>query len=207
MAVDVTDTAVERLAAYLRLLERWNRVYNLTAVRGPQDMVVRHILDSLSILPWLRGSRVLDVGSGAGLPGIPLAIVQPHLAFYLLDSNSKRTRFMTQAVAELGITNVEVVHCRVEDYPFEGSFDTVVSRAFASLAVMLASSGRLCAAGGCLLAMKGRCPDGELRNLPTGYALVGIYRLPVPSLDGERHLVHFVPIDSNTQVSVSWPIS
>jgi 16S rRNA (guanine527-N7)-methyltransferase len=150
---------------------------------------------------------VLDVGSGAGLPGIPLAIVQPHLAFYLLDSNSKRTRFMTQVVAELGLTNVEVVHCRVEDYPIEGGFDTVVSRAFASLAVMLASSGRLCAAGGCLLAMKGRCPDSELRNLPTGYALVGIYRLSVPGLDGERHLVHFVPIDSNTQASVSWPIS
>ena len=202
MSIDAPATAAERLAVYVALLDRWNRVYNLTAVRSPFDMVIWHILDSLVILPWLQGSSVLDVGSGAGLPGIPLAVVRPQMTFYLLDSNGKRIRFLTQAVAELGITNVNVVHSRVEDYRPGLSFDCVVSRAFASLSVMLVKAGMLCSTGGCLLAMKGRYPGDELKNLPTGYALMGIYPLQVPNLDAERHLVHLVPIDSKTQASV-----
>ncbi|HXH04653.1 MAG TPA: 16S rRNA (guanine(527)-N(7))-methyltransferase RsmG [Candidatus Competibacteraceae bacterium] len=185
--------AVPRLAAYIALLARWNRAYNLTAVREPAEMVGKHILDSLAILPWLQGPTVLDVGSGAGLPGIPLAIARPDLAFTLLDSSGKRTRFMEQAVTELGLVNVHVVWSRVEDYRPEAAFACVVSRAFASLADMLVLAGRLCAAGGCLLAMKGQRPEDELRTLPPGYRLLGVEPLAVPGLDAERCLVRLAP--------------
>jgi len=193
LGIPLPDGAVERLAAYLALLERWNRAYNLTAVRDPDAMVIRHLLDSLSVLPWIEGPRVLDVGSGAGLPGIPLAVAHPGLAFCLLDSNGKRTRFLTQAVAELRLTNVEVVRSRVEDYQPPSLFNSVVSRAFATLAELLASAGRLCAPTGRLLAMKGVFPDDELARLPTGYVLAGVYPLHVPNLEAERHLVHLAP--------------
>ncbi|MDG4562928.1 MAG: 16S rRNA (guanine(527)-N(7))-methyltransferase RsmG [Candidatus Competibacter sp.] len=182
-----------RLAVFLSLLERWNRAYNLTAVRDPKAMVVRHVLDSLSILPWLEGMRVLDVGSGAGLPGIPLAIVRPDCEFVLLDSNGKRTRFMNQVVAELKLANVSVVRSRIEDYRPAILMNSVVSRAFATLAEMVAEAGRLCAPEGRLLAMKGVFPDDELARLPSGYNVVGVYPLQVPDLDAERHLVHLTP--------------
>ena len=185
--------ASRRLARYLTLLERWNRAYNLTAVRDLDAMVIRHLLDSLSILPWLQGTRVLDVGSGAGLPGIPLAIAQPDCEFCLLDSNGKRTRFLMQVVAELQLINVSVVRSRVEDYPSVTLFDCVVSRAFATLADMVAGAGRLCAPNGRLLAMKGVFPDDELAHLPPGYTVVGVYPLHVPHLEAERHLVHLAP--------------
>jgi 16S rRNA (guanine527-N7)-methyltransferase len=185
--------ACARLAAYLALLERWNRAYNLTAVRDPEAMVVRHVLDSLSILPWVEGPRVLDVGSGAGLPGIPLAIARPEYEFSLLDSNGKRTRFLTQVAAELRLNNVSVVRGRVEDYRPETLFNSIVSRAFATLADMVTDAGRLCAPAGRLLAMKGVFPDDELARLPPGYVVVGVYPLHVPSLDAERHLVHLAP--------------
>ena len=181
------------MAAYLALLERWNRAYNLTAVRDPDAMVVRHLLDSLSILPWIEGPRVLDVGSGAGLPGIPLAIARPALTFCLLDSNGKRTRFLNQAAAELQLPNVHVLRARVEDYHPNSLFNSVVSRAFATLADLLANAGRLCAPDGRLLAMKGVFPDDELARLPPGYALVGVYPLHVPHLEAERCLVHLAP--------------
>ena len=187
------EGACARLAAYLALLERWNRAYNLTAVREPEAMVVRHLLDSLSILPWLEGPRVLDVGSGAGLPGIPLAIARPECEFCLLDSNGKRTRFLTQATAELQLTNISVVRSRVEDYRPVTLFNSVVSRAFATLADLVADAGRLCAPTGRLLAMKGVFPDDELARLPSAYRVVGVYPLWVPHLDAERHLVHLAP--------------
>lgn len=183
-----------RLARFLSLLERWNHAYNLTAVRDPEAMVVRHVLDSLSILPWLEGPRVLDVGSGAGLPGIPLAIVRPDCEFVLLDSNGKRTRFMNQVVAELRLANVSVVRSRIGDYQPAILMNSVVSRAFATLAEMVAEAGRLCAPEGRLLAMKGVFPDDELARLPPGYCVVGVYPLRVPDLDAERHLVHLVPV-------------
>ncbi len=185
--------ASRRLTNYLTLLERWNRAYNLTAVRDPAAMVVRHLLDSLSILPWLQGPKVLDVGSGAGLPGLPLAIIRPDCAFCLLDSNGKRTRFLIQAVAELQLPNVSVVRSRVEDYQPATLFNSVVSRAFATLADMAANAGRLCAPDGRLLAMKGVFPDDELARLPPGYVVVGVYPLHVPHLEAERHLVHLAP--------------
>ena len=185
--------ASRRLTNYLTLLERWNRAYNLTAVRDPAAMVVRHLLDSLSILPWLQGPKVLDVGSGAGLLGLPLAITRSDCAFCLLDSNGKRTRFLIQAVAELQLPNVSVVRSRVEDYQPATPFNSVVSRAFATLADMAANAGRLCAPDGRLLAMKGVFPDDELARLPPGYVVVGVYPLHVPHLEAERHLVHLAP--------------
>jgi len=183
-------SAVSSLATYVTQLIRWNRVYNLTAVRQPQDIVVRHILDSLSILPWVQGPNVLDVGSGAGLPGIPLAIMRPETEFFLLDSNAKRTRFMTQVIAELQLKNVEVLRCRVEDYQPKRLFDTVLSRALSSLVAMLEVAGHLCAGGGCVLAMKGKYPEQELASLPPAYRLVAVHSLTVPGLDAARHLVH-----------------
>ena len=191
--LQLPEGAYIRLAAYLVLLERWNRAYNLTAVREPEAMVIRHLLDSLSILPWLAGPRVLDVGSGAGLPGIPLAIAQPEYEFCLLDSNGKRTRFLMQATAELHLSNVSVVRSRAEDYRPATLFNSVVSRAFATLAELAVDAGRLCAPTGRLLAMKGVFPDDELARLPSAYQVVGVYPLRVPHLDAERHLVHLAP--------------
>ncbi|PIE83632.1 MAG: 16S rRNA (guanine(527)-N(7))-methyltransferase RsmG [Candidatus Contendobacter odensis] len=193
LGISLSSEAVSQLLDYLALLERWNRAYNLTAVREPEIMVVRHLLDSFSILPWLQGGRILDVGSGAGLPGIPLAIVQPEYEFYLLDSNGKRTRFMTQTAAELQLSNVHVVRCRVEDYQPVELFNSVVSRAFSTLADMVSDAGRLCLPEGRLLAMKGVFPDEELSCLPATYRVVDVYPLQVPDLDAERHLVHMIP--------------
>ncbi len=190
LEICLPDGARWRLGTYLRLLERWNRAYNLTAVRDPEAMVIRHLLDSLSILPWVKGPRVLDVGSGAGLPGVPLAVLRPEHEFCLLDSNGKRTRFLIQVAAELALDNVSVVRSRVQDYRPENLFSSVVSRAFATLADMVADAGRLCAPDGRLLAMKGVFPDDELARLPPGYRVMGVYPLRVPRLDAERHLVH-----------------
>ena len=192
--IAVSANAVAQLAVFIALLARWNRAYNLTAVRRPEEMVGRHILDSLSILPWLQGPRILDLGSGAGLPGIPLAIVRPGEDFWLLDSSGKRTRFLHQAVIELGLAHVEVVRSRVEDYHPQQPFDTVMSRAFGSLAEIVRLAGRLCAPRGRLLAMKGTRPEAELAALPSGFEVVDVHRLVVPGLDGERHLVHLVPV-------------
>lgn len=197
LGIRLPEEAVARLVAYLALLERWNRAYNLTAVRDPRAMVVRHVLDSLSILSWVEGPRVLDVGSGAGLPGIPLAIARPEYEFCLLDSNGKRTRFLTQVAIELCLSNVGVVRGRIEEYRPETPFNSVVSRAFSTLADMVADAGRLCAPEGRLLAMKGVFPDDELARLPSGYAVVGVYPLHVPHLEAERHLVHLAPASAS----------
>ncbi|HYQ92056.1 MAG TPA: 16S rRNA (guanine(527)-N(7))-methyltransferase RsmG [Candidatus Competibacteraceae bacterium] len=201
LGLQVPTDAPARLCAYIRLLERWNRVYNLTAVRRLEDMVSRHLLDSLSILPWMRGPRVLDVGSGAGLPGIPLAVARPQWEFYLLDSNAKRTRFMQQAIAELKLTHTQVVRCRLQDYCPEIRFASLVTRAYATLAQLTADSARLCAADGCLLAMKGAYPHEELKHVSPAWQVVGVHRLTVPGLDAERHLVELVPRDANTQAN------
>lgn len=180
--------AEDRLLAFVELLVKWNRVFNLTAVRDPEEMVTRHILDSLAVAPHLAGARVLDVGTGAGLPGVPLALACPERRFVLLDANAKKCRFVTQAVTELGLANVEVVRTRVEDYQPRAPFDTVLARAYAAVPVLAEEAGRLCAPGGRLLAMKGLSPDAELRDLPTGFAVERIERLQVPGLDAQRHL-------------------
>jgi len=178
-----------KLLGYLALLAKWNRVYNLTAVRDPTQMVMRHLLDSLSVVPYIKGSRVLDVGTGAGLPGIPLALALPDVQFVLLDSNRKKTRFVTQAVADLGLSNVTVEACRIEDYRPGESFDTVISRAFSELVEMLTATGRLCRAGGVMLAMKGEYPAQELAGVPEGFAAATVHPLIVPGLDAKRHVV------------------
>lgn len=184
----------ERLLAYLALLHKWNRAYNLTAVRQPAQMVPRHLLDSLAVLPYVTGPRVLDVGSGPGLPGIPLALARPDWQVTLLDSNGKKTRFLRQAVLELELGNVTISEQRVEDYRPEEGFDSVISRAFAELGEFAALARPLCRSGGRLLAMKGPLVQDELRRLAQQPYTVTDHRLRLPELDAERHLVELVPL-------------
>lgn len=181
--------AAEQFADFLRLLAKWNRTWNLTAVRDPEEMVTRHLADSLSVRRWLAGDSIADVGSGAGLPGIPLAIAEPGRHFVLIDSAAKRTRFMVQAAATLGLDNVTVVHSRAQDYRRDTGFDTVISRAFASLADFAAAAGHLASPTGRLLAMKGRHPGEEIADLPAAWRAVEVTALRVPGLQAERHVV------------------
>ncbi|MDT8404096.1 16S rRNA (guanine(527)-N(7))-methyltransferase RsmG [Sulfuriflexus sp.] len=176
------------LLAYIALLEKWNKVYNLTAVRDPVQMVPQHLLDALSIRPYLAGTRILDVGTGAGLPGIPLAIAEPGREFVLLDSALKRTRFVTQAVGELGLQNVEVIQARVESYQPPELFDTITSRAFTATEDFVAATGHLLTVDGQLLAMKGKLPEQEINKLPNQW-LCKAYKLAVPGVVGERHVL------------------
>ncbi len=183
------ESRVARLAAFLRLLERWNRVYNLTAVRQPAEMVGRHLLDSLSVVSAIRGPCTLDVGSGAGLPGVPLAVVLSRVRFVLLDSSAKRTRFLRQVQLELDLDNVTVARARIQDYDPGFRFDTIVARAFSSLHDFVENAGRLCQPGGHLLAMKGRFDPREGEDLPPGWHLEEVRRLQVPQLPSNRHLI------------------
>jgi 16S rRNA (guanine527-N7)-methyltransferase len=189
LGVALSGAQRARLEQYLLLLEKWNRVYNLTAIRDRERMITHHLLDSLAILPHVRGPRVLDVGSGAGLPGIPLAVASPALQVTLLDSNHKKAAFMRQAIGELGLANASVVAERVESWRTEARFDMIVSRAFAELGEFVASCARLLAPGGILAAMKGVHPHEEIERLPAGFCVERVIRLEVPGLDGERHLV------------------
>jgi 16S rRNA (guanine527-N7)-methyltransferase len=179
----------ERLYTFLVLLARWNRTYNLTAVRDPTEMVTRHLLDSLAVLPYLSGESVLDLGTGPGLPGLPLAICDPRRHYCLLDANGKKIRFVRHAALELGLTNVEVVQSRIEAYRPGRKFSTIVSRAVAAIAAITPLAAPLLKSPGRLLVMKGRYPQDELLD-PTlsGLDLV-VHRLSVPSLQGERHLI------------------
>lgn len=183
--------AVQRaLLDYLDELGQWNRSYNLTAVREPARMVTLHLLDSLSVLPFLAGEAVVDVGAGAGLPGLVLALADPHRRYVLLDANGKKAAFMRHAVRRLRPGNVEVVQARVEDYrPSDDGFDCVISRAFASLADMASGCAHLLAPGGYLMAMKGRYPQQEVAALPGAFELRESHRLTIPGLDAERHLL------------------
>ncbi|MCK9563248.1 MAG: 16S rRNA (guanine(527)-N(7))-methyltransferase RsmG [Bacteroidales bacterium] len=180
---------VDRLLAYLSLLAKWNRAYNLTAVSDPLDMVSLHLLDSLSILPWLVGERFIDVGTGPGLPGIPLAIALPDRHFTLLDSNGKRVRFLFQVRTALGLDNVDEVQARAESHRPPQPFDGVISRAYSAIDTMIASTAHLLAPGGHFYAMKGRFPGEELSALTKPYIVTGTHRLQVPGIDGERHLI------------------
>jgi len=176
-----------KLLDYLALLLKWNRAFNLTAIRDPDEMVSRQLLDSLSILPLLRGSRILDVGTGPGLPGIPLAVARPECRFTLLDSNGKKTRFVQQSITQLGLENVQVERTRVEAFHPQAGFDTITSRAFAALPRMLELSAHLLAPGGQLLAMKGTVPAGEIAELEAAGYRVRVLPLNVPGSDGQRH--------------------
>lgn len=185
----LSKTCEEQFIHYLDLMSRWNKISNLTSILDPHEMVMLHILDSLSIAPFLQGNRILDVGTGAGLPGIPLAIMQPEKKFTLLDSNSKKTRFLTQVMLELKLNNVEIIHSRCEDFQPNTLFDCILSRAFASLAVMLEVTQHLIAQSGTFLAMKGVYPEAELKELPQGFKLLAVHKLVIHGLDAERHLV------------------
>ncbi|MGG6194653.1 16S rRNA (guanine(527)-N(7))-methyltransferase RsmG [Pantoea allii] len=191
--ISLSDQQKQQLVAYVGLLDKWNKAYNLTSVRDPQQMLVRHILDSIVVAPHLEGARFIDVGTGPGLPGIPLAIVMPDAHFTLLDSLGKRVRFLRQVQHELGLTNIEPVQSRVEAFPSEPLFDGVISRAFASLEDMVNWCHHLPAKNGRFYALKGVRPDDEITSLPAGYSLDRVISLQVPQLDGERHLVIITP--------------
>ncbi|MFC3913045.1 16S rRNA (guanine(527)-N(7))-methyltransferase RsmG [Pseudaeromonas sharmana] len=179
----------QQLLGLVGLLHKWNKAYNLTSVREPEAMLVKHILDSLVVSPFLQGRRFIDVGTGPGLPGLPLAIANPDKQFVLLDSLGKRIRFIRQAILELGISNVTPVQSRVEDYQDDAGFDGVLSRAFASLNDMLQWCHHLPAPQGCFLALKGVYPAEELTRLPDGFSMLNSHALHVPELEGERHLI------------------
>ena len=179
----------QMLMAYVTELMNWNRVYNLTSVRKPADIVTRHVLDSLTILPHLQGDYILDIGTGAGLPGIPLAIACPEKEFVLLDSSSKKLRFVQQTLGILGLDNVTLEDARVEEYQPENRFDTITCRAFSDLPDFYRYAARLCADGGRMLAMKGVYPMTEVECLEDKTLIEDIVALKVPGLDAERHLV------------------
>jgi 16S rRNA (guanine527-N7)-methyltransferase len=180
----------DRLLGFLDLLHRWNKAYNLTAVRDPGEMVPKHLLDSLSVGPYLFGDTILDLGTGPGLPGIPLAVTAPERAFYLLDSNGKKTRFVRQVAMDLGLKNVTAIQARMESYLPERKFATIISRAVTSVPDLLAAAASSLARPGRLLAMKGLRPDDdELCPLEPSPVTLKIHRLEVPFLVGERHLV------------------
>lgn len=181
----------ESLADYLGLLAKWNRSYNLTAIRSPEDMVTRHLLDSLAVLPFIGEERVLDVGTGAGVPGLVLAMARPAQAFVLLDSSGKKTRFVAHAASRLGLKNVEVVKARAEAHQDATGFGIVISRAFSAAGEFIRLAGHLASASGRLLAMKGAFPEAELESLPAGWRLLAAHRLAVPGLNERRHLLLF----------------
>lgn len=189
---------MQRLLDYGALLAKWNRVYNLTAIRRPEQIVTHHLLDSLAVAPYVVGPRVADIGTGAGLPGIPLALLHPDWTVALVESNHKKATFLDQARIELGLGNVQVVTERVEGWQPVHGFDTVICRAFSDLAEFVRLAGHLCtshggfpggASGGRLLAMKGVYPFEEVAQLPSGWVVDQVVALKVPGLDAERHLV------------------
>jgi 16S rRNA (guanine527-N7)-methyltransferase len=186
MRLELPEGHQENLLRFIALINKWNKAYNLTAVRNPDDMVSLHILDSLAILPHLKPTRIADIGTGAGLPGIALAICRPDCEFVLVDSNAKKTRFVTQAVLELQLKNVEIVHSRVELFKPAGLFSSVITRAFAEMTEIIKLTRHLLATEGLLLAMKGRQPDQELQALQLAYNIVP---LKVPGIDAERCLI------------------
>lgn len=189
MGIVLPPAAQEKLLAYAALLYKWNKTFSLTAMREEEKAVSHHLLDSLAILPFVAGGNLLDVGSGGGMPGIPLAIARSELQVTLLDSNSKKTAFLRQAVIELGLSNV-AVHCgRVEQYDPAIRFAAITSRAFAELADFVSLSRHLLADCGSWLGMKGVWPEDEIARLPSAVRVECVHRLAVPGVDGERHLV------------------
>lgn len=189
-ALGLDAALAEPLARYLALMLRWNAAYNLTAIRDPREMVTKHLLDSLAMAPAVAGVPTLaDLGTGPGLPGIPLAIATPGLRVTLVESNGKKARFMREALRRLGLDNAEVAESRIEALDRPGQFAAITARALATLPQILALGGHLPAADGVLLAMKGARPDDEIAALPPGWTVRGVQALTVPGLDAERHLV------------------
>ncbi|MBX9810293.1 MAG: 16S rRNA (guanine(527)-N(7))-methyltransferase RsmG [Burkholderiales bacterium] len=193
LRLDIAADTQHKLLDYLALIHKWNQVYNLTAVRETQKMVSHHLLDCLAVIPHVGARSIIDIGSGPGLPGIPLALALPQSRVTLLDSNHKKAAFLRQAVIELGLGNVEVVCERVETWRPQHKFEVVISRAFSGLPEFLAAAGRLCAGGGVIAAMKGVYPYEEIAQMPGGFKLRGVIPLTVPGLKAERHLVLMHP--------------
>ena len=189
LGVELDDEQLRALTAHLDLLDEWNARMNLTAIRDRPSQLTKHVLDSLSVRPFLRGARIADVGSGAGFPGIPLAVVEPARRFVLIESTGKKCRFLEHVRDTLGLTNVEVAQARAEAYEPAARFDTVIARAVGQLADLVKNAGGLVAGGGRLLAMKGRYPTDELAKGFSGWKVVAVHKLHVPGLDEERHLV------------------
>lgn len=182
----LTTQTLNNFIRFVDLLKKWNKTYNLTAITDPEEIVARHLLDSLSIAKHIKGNYILDIGAGAGFPGVPCALVLPEKQFVLLDSNGKKTRFMTQAVGELGLTNVSVVQNRVEEYRPQGCFDTITARAFSSLETIITQTTHLVCPEGEILVMKGVYPSHELQEIQ---ATATVLKLTVPGLNEDRHLV------------------
>lgn len=188
--LEVSEQQRDQLVGYVEMLNKWNKAYNLTSVRDPQEMLIKHIMDSIVVSTHLQGSSFIDVGTGPGLPGIPLSIMNPDKQFVLLDSLGKRIRFIKQVLHELKIENVTPVQSRVEEYQPEELFDAVLSRAFASMSDMVEWCHHLPKTdGGCFLALKGQLPQSEIEQLPEWCSVTDIKALSVPQLEGERHLV------------------
>ncbi len=186
----VDEQKIDQLLAFIKLIEKWNKAYNLTAIKKRHDMVRLHLLDSLTVIPYLEGERIIDIGTGAGLPGIPLAIWLPNISFTLLDSNAKKTRFVQQVVLELKLANVDIQHSRTEDYQPQQPFGTALTRAFAELADIIAMTRHLLAKNGLLLAMKGHCPEQELAKVKSSTSVIPVR---IPGVEAERNLVLIKP--------------
>lgn len=193
LGVPLTDDQVAKLTRLLDELDDWNQRMNLTAIRERPAQITKHLLDSLSIHTFLRGTRIADIGTGAGFPGLPLALVNPDKQFTLIDSVAKKLRFVEHAAQALGLSNVKTLHARAEAIDLKQMnaprFDTIVARAVGQTAMLVETSGHLLTGGGRLLAMKGKRPDEELKTLPSGWKVAEIHRLHIPGLDEERHLV------------------
>ena len=189
LGLSLDTDAQQRLHDYIALIEKWNKVYNLTAIREPEKMVSHHLLDCLAVAPHLHAKRLLDVGSGAGLPGIPLALACPDMHVTLLDSNHKKAAFLKQAMIELGLKNAEVCSERVESWQVEDKFDAIISRAFSEMGEFVRVTRHLLAPGGTFAAMKGLHPYEEIEKLPAGCKVQQVLPLAVPGIEGARHLV------------------
>ncbi|MDH3400401.1 MAG: 16S rRNA (guanine(527)-N(7))-methyltransferase RsmG [Chromatiales bacterium] len=189
LGLDLDVTQRGQLLGYLHEMVRWGRAYNLTAIRDIEKMVPLHLLDSLAVVPHVRGPRVIDLGTGAGLPGIPLAIVRPGFRVCLMDSSAKKCRFLRHVVVKLGLQNVEVVQSRAENYRPEQGFDTVVSRAVGALGLLMDLSAHLCEPGAQFLAMKGHFPEAELADADERWKVDEVLALKVPGVEADRHLV------------------
>lgn len=188
-ALNLPTALAPRLLDYLTLLDRWNKTYNLTAIRDPREMLTKHLLDSLAMAPFVDNEQLADLGTGPGLPGIPLAIAKPELRVALVESNGKKARFLREAVRTLQLDNARVLESRAEAVTEPGAFQLITARALDRLAGIIAVGGHLLAPGGRLLAMKGVRPDDEIAELPAGWALSAIHSLRVPGLSAERHLL------------------
>lgn len=192
LELELSEDKVQQLLKFIALIEKWNKAYNLTSIRDKAEMVRLHLLDSLAVLSHIKGNRIIDIGTGAGLPGIPLAICRTDIDFTLLDSNAKKTRFVQQAVLELGLKNITVCHSRAEEYHPQQAFDVVLTRAFAGIDQIVALTGHLLSKDGVLLAMKGHMPDMELEKLHAKALVIPVH---VPGVEAKRCLVRIEPFE------------